>query len=69
MMYSYFLERLVVTDVYFSYGIKTTENISQKQKRNLIVKFSFYNFMSVRLPISASLDPTSYSRTATAIRL
>ena len=32
MMYSYFLERLVVTDVYFSYGIKTTENISKKHK-------------------------------------
>ena len=32
MMYSYFLERLVVTDAYFSYGIKTTENISKKHK-------------------------------------
>ena len=32
MMYSYFLERLVVTDAYFSYWIKTTENISKKHK-------------------------------------
>ena len=69
MMYIYFQGRLAITDVYFSYGIKATAKILKKQKRNLIPKFSFYNFTSVRLPISASIDPTLYRRTATVARL